>query len=161
MAHLLRYHYLMVVHLAHLLCYHYLLVVLCAVAFSFQILSVDYFADKVDNIRLACLEFWVCGLLTMIPMILTEHPTLAGLWAARIPLLYAGVLSCGAAYTLQVVGQRQVNPALASLIMSMESVISVLAGWLLLHQRLSGRELTGCAVMFAAIILAQLPERSR
>ena len=134
-----------------------LLVLLCALAFAFQIMAVDYYADRVDNIRLACMEFWVCGLLSMIPMALFEHPTLSGLWAARVPLLYAGVLSCGVAYTLQITGQKLLSPALASLIMSFESVISALAGWLILHQKLSARELCGCAVMFAAILLAQLP----
>ena len=134
-----------------------LYVLLCALAFAFQIMAVDYYADKVDNIWLACMEFWVCGLLSLIPMALFEHPSLSGLWAARIPLLYAGLLSCGVAYTLQITGQRLLSPALASLIMSFESVISALAGWAILHQRLSARELCGCAVMFAAILLAQLP----
>ena len=81
--------------------------------------------------------------------------------AAWMPILYAGVMSCGVAYTLQIVGQKGMNPTVASLILSMESVISVIAGWLILHQTLSTKELMGCVLMFAAIILAQLPERKR
>lgn len=132
---------------------------LCAVAFSFQILAVDYFAPKVDGVKLACLEFFVCGLCSAVGMALTEHPSLAMLAAAWLPIAYAGVLSSGVAYTLQIIGQKGMNPAVASLIMSLESVISVLAGWVLLHQKLSGRELLGCVLMFSAIILVQLPGR--
>ena len=80
---------------------------------------------------------------------------------AWIPLLYAGILSCGVAYTLQIIGQEDVNPAVASLLMSLESVFSVLAGFLLLHQKLSVRELSGCAFIFAAVILAQLPVKEK
>ena len=80
---------------------------------------------------------------------------------AWVPVLYAGVLSCGVAYTLQIVGQRGMNPTVASLILSLESVISLIAGWVILGQALSARELSGCVLMFAAIILAQLPERKR
>ena len=134
-----------------------LCVMLCALAFSFQIMAVDHFAPRTDNVKLACLEFWVCGLLSLIPMGLFEHPQISSIRSAMWPILYAGVLSSGVAYTLQVIGQRKINPSLASLIMSFESVISALAGWLLLKQKLSHRELFGCVVMFAAILLAQLP----
>ena len=96
-----------------------------------------------------------------IPALLFEHPEISQILAAWKPVLYAGVLSCGVAYTLQIIGQRDLNPTIASLIMSLESCISVLAGWMILHQTLSLREITGCAVMFAAIILAQLPSPSR
>ena len=81
-------------------------------------------------------------------------------WAAWVPILYAGVLSCGVAYTLQIIGQNGLNPTVASLLMSLESVFSVLAGWVLLGQKLSGREILGCAVIFAAIVLAQIPVES-
>ena len=131
-------------------------VLLCALAFAFQILAVDHFAGLVDGVKLACLEFLVCGLLSLIPMALTETPTWQQVWGARYPLLFAGCLSSGIAYTLQILGQRDLPPAVASLIMSFESVISVLAGWLFLHQTLSLRELIGCGIMFAAVILAQL-----
>ena len=129
---------------------------ICAFAFALQILSVDHYSRKVSGAELACLEFFVCGSLTLIPMFLFEHPTLQGIFAARIPILYAGILSGGVAYTLQIIGQRNLKPAIASLIMSLESVISVIAGWLILGQHLTVKEITGSAVMFAAIILAQL-----
>ena len=89
-----------------------------------------------------------------------EKPQWNQIFSAKIPILYAGILSCGVAYTLQIVGQKNTNPTIASLILSLESVVSVLAGWILLKQTLSGREIAGCIVMFAAIIIAQLPSRS-
>ena len=92
-------------------------------------------------------------------MLLTEEPHLSEIFSAWMPILYAGVLSCGVAYTLQIVGQKDMNPTVASLIMSLESCISVLAGWLILGQALSARELLGCLIMFGAIILAQIPEK--
>ena len=92
-------------------------------------------------------------------MILFEEPTLSGIMAARMPILYAGILSCGVAYTLQIIGQKDMNPTVAALILSLEAGISVIAGWLILGQKLSMRELIGCIIMFSAIVLAQLPER--
>ncbi len=130
--------------------------ILCALAFSLQILSVDHFAPKVDCVKLASLQFLVCGICSCVPMILFEHPHFAQLAAAWMPILYAGVLSNGVAYTLQIVAQKGLNPTVASLIMSLESVISVLAGWIILHQTLTKRELIGCVFMFAAIIIVQL-----
>ena len=94
-------------------------------------------------------------------MLFTEHFDLGAILQAWVPILYAGVLSCGVAYTLQIVGQKGMNPTVASLILSLESVVSVLAGWLLLGQKLSVRELSGCVLMFAAIILAQLPQKTK
>ena len=131
-------------------------VLLSALAFAFQITAVDYYAARTDGVRLACLEFAVCGLITLVLMFLFETPTWSGLWAARLPILYAGVLSCGVAYTFQILGQKGTEPAVASLIMSLEAVISALAGWLLLGQTMAGREIIGCAVMSAAIVLAQI-----
>ena len=110
---------------------------------------------------MSCIQFLVCGILSGIPALLFESPDLSGILAAKIPLLYAGVLSCGVAYTLQIVGQKNMNPTVASLILSLESCISVIAGWLILGQSLSGREILGCVLMFVAIILAQLPERKK
>ena len=108
---------------------------------------------------MSCIQFLVCGILSGIPALLFESPDLSGILAAKIPLLYAGVLSCGVAYTLQIVGQKNMNPTVASLILSLESCISVIAGWLILGQNLSSREIFGCVLMFAAIILAQLPQK--
>lgn len=138
-----------------------LLLVLGAVIFSFHILTIDYFSPKVDGVKMSCIQFFTCGILSMVCMFLFEQPQIGAIFQAWMPIVYAGVLSCGVAYTLQIVGQKGMNPTVASLILSMESVISVIAGWLILHQKLSGRELLGCVLMFAAIILVQLPERKR
>jgi len=108
---------------------------------------------------MSCIQFLVCGILSGIPALLFESPDLSGILAAKVPILYAGVMSCGVAYTLQIVGQKGMNPTVASLILSLESCISVLAGWLILGQSLSGREIWGCVLMFGAIILAQLPQK--
>lgn len=136
-----------------------LLVLFCAVVFAGHILIVDHFSAKADGVRMSCIQFLVCGLLSGLGMLLTEHPELGQILRAWQPIAYAGVFSCGVGYTLQIVGQKGTDPTVASLILSLESVVSVLAGWLLLGQRLSARELGGCALMFAAILLAQLPER--
>lgn len=138
-----------------------LLLLLGAVMFSFHILTIDYFSPKVDGVKMSCIQFFTCGILSMVCMFLFEQPQIGAILQAWIPIVYAGVLSCGVAYTLQIVGQKGMNPTVASLILSMESVISVIAGWLILHQKLSGRELLGCVLMFVAIILVQLPERKR
>ena len=130
----------------------------CAVAFSFHILVVDYFAPKTDGVKLSCVQFVTCAVLAGIGMMIFETPSMETVLAAWLPILYAGALSSGVAYTLQIIGQRGMNPTAASLLMSMESVISVIAGWAILGQALSGRELLGCALMFGAIILVQLPE---
>lgn len=132
---------------------------LCAVTFSFHILTVDYFAPQLDGVKMSCIQFATCGLLSGIGMFLFEAPTVEAVLAAWLPILYAGALSSGVAYTLQIVGQRGMNPTVASLLMSMESVISVIAGWVLLKQALSVRELMGCVLMFGAIILVQLPDK--
>ena len=138
-----------------------LLLLLGAVIFSFHILTIDYFSPKVDGVKMSCIQFFTCGILSMVCMFLFEQPQIGAILQAWMPIVYAGVLSCGVAYTLQIVGQKGMNPTVASLILSMESVISVIAGWLILHQKLSGRELLGCVLMFVAIILVQLPERER
>ena len=130
----------------------------CAVAFTFHILAVDHFSPQVDGVKLSMLQFLVSGLVCAVPAFITETEHLAGLAAAWIPLLYTGILSSGVGYTFQVLGQRRTDPTVASIIMCMESVFSVLFGWLLLRQTLSPRELGGCALMFAAILISQLPE---
>lgn len=132
----------------------------CAIAFSFHILAVDYFAPRLDGVKLSCIQFAVCGILSGMGMCLFETSSFDAVLSAWLPILYAGALSSGVAYTLQIVGQRGMNPTVASLIMSMESVISVIAGWAILGQALSIREFAGCVFMFAAIILVQLPEKN-
>ncbi len=128
----------------------------CALCFSVQIMLVDHFAPKVDGVKLACIQFFTCGVVSLIPALIFEHPTLAVIQSAWMPILYLGLVSSGVGYTLQIVAQKNVPPALASLIMSLESVFAVLSGWLILQETLSKREMLGCALMFIAIILAQI-----
>lgn len=109
---------------------------------------------------MSCIQFLVCGILSGIPALIFENPNITNILQAWMPILYAGILSCGVAYTLQIVGQKGMNPTVASLIMSLESCISVIAGWLILGQNLSSREIFGCVLMFSAIVLAQLPQKS-
>lgn len=144
-----------------------LMVLLCALLFAVHILVIDYFSPLVDGVRLSCIQFLVCGILSLIPMFFVEmQHSLSGIvvWAqnlqsldAWIPILYAGILSCGVGYTLQIIGQNGLNPTLASMLMSLESVFSVLAGWLILQEKMELRQLGGCALIFAAILLAQMP----
>ena len=133
-----------------------IMLLLCALAFSFHILVVDYFSPKVDGVKMSCIQFFVCGVLSAVGMLFTETPDISNIQAAWLPLLYAGLLSCGVGYTLQIVGQKGINPVIASLIMSLESVISALAGWVILGQVLSPKEILGCVLMFVAIIITQI-----
>ncbi len=133
-----------------------LLVFLSALCYTVHILLVDHFVLKSDGVRMSCIQFAVCGLLSMVPAFALETPRLPDLGRGIIPLLYAGLLSCGVAYTMQIVGQKHLKPTVASLIMSMESVFAVLSGWLILHEKLSARELLGCALVFSAVLLVQL-----
>lgn len=137
-----------------------LLVFICALLFSVHIMVIDHFTQKVDGVKMSCIQFFVCGIISGIAMLIFETPQLSQILAAWKPVLYAGVLSSGVAYTLQIVGQKDMNPTVASLIMSLESVVSVLAGMILLNQHLSNREILGCVLMFVAIILAQLPQKT-
>lgn len=134
-----------------------IMLLLCALAFSFHILVVDYFSPKVDGVKMSCIQFFVCGVLSAVGMLFTETPDISNIQAAWLPLLYAGLLSCSVGYTLQIVGQKGINPVIASLIMSLESVISALAGWVILGQVLSPKEILGCVLMFVAIIITQIP----
>lgn len=138
-----------------------LLVLACAFCFAAHIQIIDYFSPRADGVRMSCIQFFVCGLLALIPMFLTETPRWDDILAAANPILYAGVMSSGVAYTLQIIGQKHTNPTVASMIMSLESVFAVITGILVLHQTPSVREVTGCVIMFAAIIIAQLPEKKR
>lgn len=137
------------------------MVILCALVFSLHILAVDYFSPRVDGIRLSCIQFFVCGCISAVPMLVWEHPEISQIIRAWQPLAYAGVLSSGVAYTLQIVTQKHLNPTVASLLMSLESVFAVLTGWLVLNERLSLKELLGCVLVFTAIILAQLPQKQK
>lgn len=133
------------------------LVFLCAIGFSLHILVIDYFSPKADGVVISCVQFFTAGIISCVLMMVFEKPSWSAVFSAWAPVLYAGVMSCGVGYTLQVVAQKHVEPTVASLIMSLESVFSVLAGWVLLGQSLSARELLGCVFVFGAIILAQIP----
>ena len=134
------------------------LIMICSFIFSIHIMIIDYFSPAVDGVKMSCIQFLVSGIISLICMTIFEEPHSAQILAAWKPILYAGVMSCGMGYTLQIVGQKGVNPASASLILSLESSISVLAGWLILGQKLTGREILGCVLMFSAIVLAQVPD---
>lgn len=136
-------------------------VFLCAVLFSVHILVIDYFSPKVDGVELSCMQFLTAGVICSVLAFLIEKPEIGDFTAGIIPLAYAGIMSSGVAYTLQVIGQKNTDPAVASLILSMESVVSVLAGWVLLKQKLSPRELFGCVLVFGAVILVQLPDKGK
>lgn len=136
-------------------------VLCCALCFAFHILIIDYFSPKVNGIKMSCIQFWICAAISAIPMFILEKPTMSSIIAAWAPILYAGALSSGAGYTLQIVAQKDIDPTVASLICSLESVFSVLFGWLLLHQALSAKELFGCALVFIGVILTQIPDKNR
>ena len=139
-----------------------MLCIACAGVFALQILLIDHYAGMVDGVMLSEIQFLTAAVIGAVLMVLFERPSWEAVMAAKLPLLYTGVMSSGVAYTLQIIGQRGLNPTIASLIMSLESPVSVLAGFIFLHQAMTGRELTGCALMAAAIVLAQLkPESSR
>ncbi len=140
----------------------------CAFVFTGHILSVDYFSPKVDGVKLACTQFFVCGILALVYSLLFEHPQAAPVWDARLSIMYSGIMSCGVAYTLQIVGQKYTDPTSASILMSLESVFSTLStvvlvacGWHLTGGSMTAREIWGCVLMFAAILLVQLPEKSK
>ncbi len=133
----------------------------CAFFFAFQILLVDRFAPRVDCIRMTCIEFLVCGLLSLIPMLLLEEPKLNGILSAWFHILFSGILSGGVAYSLQTLAQKELEPARASLLMCLESVFAALTGWLFLRETLSLREFSGCALVFAAVLLSVLTAREK
>ncbi len=133
------------------------LVCVCALLFSGHILCCDHFARTCDPVRVSAIQFLTASVISAVLAFLTEEPSLGKLSSAAIPILYCGLLSGGLGYTLQIVAQRFTDPTIASLLMSLESVFAVLAGALLLHERMSARELAGCVVLFAAIVLVQIP----
>lgn len=137
------------------------LILICSFCFALHIMVVDYFTEKVSGTKLSCIQFLFAGLLSCVLMFLFEKPHWSAISAAWLPIVYAGVLSCGVAYTFQIIGQRGTEPTVASLILSLESVVSVLAGWLILGQTLSIREIWGCVLMFGAIILAQVNPKKK
>lgn len=138
-----------------------LLLIGCALAFAVQILLIDNFAQDLDGLRLNCVQALVVALLSLPWMLLKEEPNLGNILACWLPLGFAGILSMGVAYSLQIVGQRNLEPTTASLIMSLESVFAALGGWLILHNTMTGRELLGCGLVFAGVIVSQLPMKKK
>ena len=134
-----------------------LLTMLCAVCFCAHILVIDRVSPHVDGVKLSCVQFFVSGTIGLVCALCTEKSEWRALLDCAVPILYAGVLSGGVGYTLQIVAQKDTDPTLASMIMCLESVFSVVFGALLLGERMTGREIAGCVLMFAAIVLAQLP----
>lgn len=137
----------------------------CAIVFAFHILAIDYFSPKVDGVKLAALQFFVCGMINMVCVFLFEEPKLKPILDCWLSIGYSGIFSCGIAYTLQIVGQKYTDPTSASILMSLESVFATLTtvilvalGWNLTGGQLTTREILGCIIMFVAIILVQLPE---
>lgn len=134
-----------------------ILMLICAVFYAGHIMVIDRFTrENTDVMVMACIQFFTAGILMTGCMFLFEEPTAAGIFSARYTILYAGIMSSGAAYTLQMIGQRYTEPTVATLLMSLESVFAALSGWLILHESFNIREFTGCVFVFAAVILAQL-----
>jgi len=133
-----------------------LLIFLSAIVFSLHILVIDHFAAKVDGVRMSSIQFLVSAAVNAVPMLIFESPDIKILASAWLPIVYTGVLSSAVGYTLQIVGQKNTHPVVASLVLSLESVFAALAGWLILRQELSARELIGSLLVFTAIILSQL-----
>lgn len=132
-------------------------VLACAFGFAIHITVIDRFLQKgADALVMACIQFWAAGIFMIIPTFVFETPTFEGIYNARYAILFTGILSSAVAYTLQIIGQRYTTPTLATLIMSLESVFAALAGWLILGENLSLKELFGCALVFAAVIIAQI-----
>ena len=138
------------------------LLLLCAVGFTFHIMVIDKFSPNCDGIRLSIVQFVTAGIISVIIMLIVEKPQISDLMAAWLPIAYAGALSCAGGYTLQIIGQKySSNPTVASLLMSLESVFSVLAQMVILRSIPSSREFIGCILMFGAIVLAQLPDKKK
>lgn len=134
---------------------------LCAFFFAIHILTVDYFAPKVDGVKLSCLQFLVVGIIDCIIMFFVDPPTLAQVAECFWPnLAYSGFVSCSLAYTFQIVGQKHISPTMGSMLMSLESVFAVIGGWLLQGDALSYGQICGCAIIFAAIVLVQIPSKT-
>lgn len=141
-----------------------ILVFVCAILFTAHILVIDHYTDKADGVIVSCIQFAMCGVICGALSLIFEQPTMSDILPGTGALLYAGVMSCGVAYTLQIVGQKDVNPTVAALILSLESVVATVAGWiayelgfLKVDQTLTGRQIAGCALVFAAVVLVQIP----
>ncbi|MBQ8861240.1 MAG: DMT family transporter [Clostridia bacterium] len=135
------------------------LVMLCALVFAFHIIAVDKLAGELDGVKVSLVQMAFAGLVSLVCALIFEETNVSDIAASWLPISYAGVLSCGVAYTLQIVGQKYAEPTVASIVMSLESVFAVLGGMIFLFDIPSLTEFAGCALMFAATIISQLPER--
>ena len=140
-----------------------LLILVCAVCFAVHILVIDHFTAYCDGVKLSCLQFLFAGIISAVCMFLFETVDFAAIWSCILPLLYVGIFSCGVGYTLQILAQKDSNPTVVTILLSLESVFAVIAGAIILHQQMTAREYIGCVVMFAAVILAQIqfPEKKK
>ena len=140
-----------------------LLILVCAVCFAVHILVIDHFTAYCDGVKLSCLQFLFAGIISAVCMFLFETVDFAAVWSCILPLLYVGIFSCGVGYTLQILAQKDSNPTVVTILLSLESVFAVIAGAIVLHQQMSAREYIGCVVMFVAVILAQIqfPEKKK
>jgi len=138
-----------------------MLVLICAVCFAVHIMTIDYFITKTDGVKLSCIQFLTAGVLGIVCMLIFENPDINAILDCWMPILYAGVLSCGIGYTFQVIAQKHAEPTVASLIMSLESAFAVICGALILRESMTVRELSGCVIIFAAVIISQLPEKKK
>lgn len=132
------------------------LVAICAFFFAIQIMVVDYFAPKVDGVKLSCIQFLVMGIISLVISLIFENPSIHNIMLAIIPILYTGVLSSGVAYTLQIIGQKYAPATTATLLMSLESVFSLVGGIVILNQIPTEREVFGCVLVFAAVVASQI-----
>lgn len=130
-----------------------------SLGFACHIMVIDYFSPKCDGVKMSCVQFLVAGFLGIICMFIFENPNIDAILEAWMPILYAGALSCGVAYTLQIIAQKWANPTIASLLMSLESVFAAISGALFLGETMTGRQLTGCIIIFSAVIISNLPEK--
>ena len=133
-----------------------LLVLVCAVCFAVHILVIDHFTAYCDGVKLSCLQFLFAGIISTICMFIFEDVDFAAILSCALPLLYVGIFSCGVGYTLQILAQKDSNPTVVTILLSLESVFAVIAGAIILHQQMSLREYIGCALMFIAVVLAQV-----
>jgi len=140
-----------------------LLILVCAVCFAVHILVIDHFTAYCDGVKLSCLQFLFAGIISAVCMFLFETVDFAAVWSCILPLLYVGIFSCGVGYTLQILAQKDSNPTVVTILLSLESVFAVIAGAIVLHQQMTAREYIGCVVMFVAVILAQIqfPEKKK
>lgn len=138
-----------------------LLALLCSVAFALHIIVIDKFAAKIDCIVLSCGQFMITGIISCFLMFIFEKPDMNNIMQAAIPILYAGIMSCGGAFTFQIIGQKYTEPTIASMLLCLESVFSVVFSFIILGERMTAVEYIGCAVMFTAIIIAQLPAKKK